>query len=550
MMPHNPTLKDVLQRILWLARQIAWSDSAVIFLEEQGKMIAEEFRSIHRETLLGGGKLGIQESLVNRALKTLKPCLLNEEDRRGSRVFTDENVALAIPIHNYGVLYLGRRSEEDFEAQNITNLVALCQQGHFALMVARLSVSRESLQREEAESRKSAESLLHSVSNIVEMMGEIMSLREPRDVLQHTGENLWRVADFEFWAIVAGLEEGEPRYVLTGPDHRSDIDKDATRNLALLSVKSGRTLSFMNLERLSLPSPGPNINSVLLCPMIADGETIGCLLLASTRVCFSLHERELISTLALQVGSHFWNLHLHSELKLSQAQLVQSSKMAAVGQLAAGVAHELNTPLGAMNLAIEGALRTLTKKPDRAQSRLERALKSGHQLKEIVAKLLHYSTKSSSMGEETDLNQVVEDTLGLVGHQLSLDGVTIESELTADQLILVNQNEIQQVVINLLTNAKDAVSGNERNERLIWIRTWCEADMVSVSVKDNGTGMDDETRAKVFDPFFTTKDVGHGTGLGLSVTSELMEQNGGTVALETALGEGTKFTLSFPRLSY
>ena len=284
---------------------------------------------------------------------------------------------------------------------------------------------------------------------------------------------------------------------------------------------------------------------MLLCPMMADGVCVGCLMLGSSRLYFSRRERELLSTLALLVGSHFWNLHLHESLKLSQAQLIQSSKMAAVGQLAAGVAHELNTPLGAMNLAVEGALRSFEKRPERTVERLQRALRAGGQLAEIVSKLLHYSQQSSAEAEPTSLSGVVQEALDLIGHQLRLQQVEVTSELQELPPVLVNANEIQQVVINLLTNARDAVERRDPQERVVEVKTFSAGDLVVLEVRDNGCGMDEKTLARVFEPFYTTKDVGSGTGLGLSVTRELIEQNQGRILLQSEPDKGTVVRLEF-----
>jgi nitrogen-specific signal transduction histidine kinase len=558
MMPHHPSVRDVLQRVLWLARQLDWSDSAAVFELENGKLVANVFRSPHHNVLSSASAsgLGAQEPLVARALAEGVP---QRREREVGTLFTDESTALAIPIQDYAVLYLGRRSDEPFSERTETDLVALCQQAHFALMVARMSGSRKVLEKEEADSRKVAESLLDSVSSIVEIMGELLALKEPQLVLQCAGDNLDKIADFEFWAIVAGEfgENDRPPYFLANTRKNDPIDREAVLNLSRVGIRAGRTLSFSNMQRLTLPQPSPNLSSALICPMLADGQVIGCLTLGSVRPCFSRHERELLSTLALQVGSHFWNLHLHHELaethealKHSQAQLIQSSKMAAVGQLAAGVAHELNTPLGAMNLAIEGALRVLDNKPERAGSRLERALKSGNQLKEIVSKLLHYSKPTDAEGQETYLHAVVTDALDLLGHQLRLDSVEIEAVLDEVPPIVANHNELQQVVINLLTNARDAILGRSPERPLIEARTFfCTDGTVALSVKDNGTGMDEKTRDRVFEPFFTTKDVGKGTGLGLSVTKEIVDRNGGRIEVDTTPGDGTTIILKFKKPS-
>lgn len=554
MMPRNPTTADVVQRVLWLARQLVWGDSVVLFLLQSGKLTAEAIRSPYRPELLRDSKLGIQEPVVNRALRTQTVCRFEDCDRAEYRIFFEENNALALPVHDLGVLYLGRRSEKPFTEDDITNLVALCQQAYFALCTARLSVSTDDLKREEAQARQSAESLLNSVSGILDIMGGLMALHEPEAVLERTGESLHKIANFNFWVVLAGgLESGQPQYSFKGGQRSEEVDMDAVLDLAQRGAQTDRTLSFVCMERLTLPRPAFDIRSVLICPMVADKQVIGCLMLGSTRHSFSRRERELTSTLALLVGSHFWNLHLHQSLlraheslKLSQAQLVQSSKMAAVGQLAAGVAHELNTPLGAMNLAIEGSLRCIESKPERAVQRLERALVAGNQLREIIRKLLYYSKQSSAEGMPTKLNKVAQDGLDLVRHQLSLDGVQVELESGPDLVVEANHNELQQVVINLLTNARDAVRPLPVSERRVVLSTREDGTDALLIVTDNGSGIDPDTQAKIFDPFFTTKEVGSGTGLGLSVSKELVEKHSGRIEMTSTPGEGTTFTLRFP----
>ena len=141
------------------------------------------------------------------------------------------------------------------------------------------------------------------------------------------------------------------------------------------------------------------------------------------------------------------------------------------------------------------------------------------------------------------------DALELLGHQLRLDNVEVEAELDEVPSIMANHNELQQVVINLLTNARDAVLSRSPDRPLIEARSYCTDDTVALSVKDNGTGMDEKTSERVFEPFFTTKDVGKGTGLGLSVTKEIVDRNGGRIEVETTPGMGTTITLKFKKPS-
>lgn len=231
------------------------------------------------------------------------------------------------------------------------------------------------------------------------------------------------------------------------------------------------------------------------------------------------------------------------ELKESQAALIQSSKLAAIGQLAAGVAHELNTPLAAISVAIDGSLMTLDTKPDRARARLEKATASVEQMREIISKLLFYSRDARSGRSETDLNQVVRDSLQLVGHQLRLDNIEVDLDLRDLPPLNVNANELQQVITNLLLNAKDAMLAPGAPGKRVLIASRREGERSVVSVRDQGVGMTEAVRLRIFEPFYTTKDVGKGTGLGLSTSLQLVQQHGGELKVESQVGQGTTFTI-------
>lgn len=234
------------------------------------------------------------------------------------------------------------------------------------------------------------------------------------------------------------------------------------------------------------------------------------------------------------------------QVKTSQAQVVQSSKMAAIGQLAAGVAHELNTPLGAVSIAVELSIETLDATPERSRKRLEKALESIDQMRGIISKLLFYSRDSRGVRSRVDLNKVMDDSFQLVAHTMKLTGIEVDVLAGPPVVIEANSNELQQVFSNLLINAKDACGAPGAS--LKRIEMWLEEkdQQALVHVKDYGCGMDDETRQRIFDPFYTTKAIGEGTGLGLSTSLELVQQHGGTLSCQSQPGQGTHFIVTLP----
>ena len=221
-----------------------------------------------------------------------------------------------------------------------------------------------------------------------------------------------------------------------------------------------------------------------------------------------------------------------TEQQALETQLVQSEKLAAVGQLVSGVAHELNNPLTSIAGLSEFLLeqKELGKK-DRGHLQViqEQAERAGR----IVRNLLTFARKGSAERVPVDLNDVIRRTLSLTAYDLKLQDITVERELSgALPDVFGDRHGLQQVVLNLLTNAAHAVAENPRERpRQITVSTWFDGQ-VHLRVADTGPGISDEVAQSVFTPFFTTKEPGKGTGLGLSITYSIVESHGGQIALE------------------
>jgi C4-dicarboxylate-specific signal transduction histidine kinase len=239
-----------------------------------------------------------------------------------------------------------------------------------------------------------------------------------------------------------------------------------------------------------------------------------------------------------------------SLLEESQAQLVHTSKLAAVGQLAAGVAHELNSPLGAVMLQLDAASLNLERQRyEKAAEKLASASKAAATAREIISKLLFYSRDASKGLRDVSLNDVVDDTLSLLGQQLCYESLELVVQLGDIPRIQANQNELQQVVTNLLLNARDAVLDPAAGGKNVQILTSCRNGEVILEVRDSGPGIPEAMLTRIFDPFFTTKPAGRGTGLGLSVSHQIVEQHGGRLTAENQPEGGARLLMALPCLT-
>ena len=243
------------------------------------------------------------------------------------------------------------------------------------------------------------------------------------------------------------------------------------------------------------------------------------------------------------------------EKERTQAQLVQSAKMASLGQLVAGIAHEMNNPLSYVyaNLDhLEDFLGKLTAAagetgPEFAAlaaeiARLIQSSRDGaRRTREIVQNLRAFSRPDLGETRPVDLHQCIESTLELL-RPLYRDRIAVHREFGAVPQVPGRAGQLNQVFMNLLANAGEAVG--EKGE--VWIKTWQEGGRVLVSVRDSGPGIPAENLEKVFDPFFTTKAVGKGTGLGLAITYGIVEQHRGEIKVESPQGQGACFTVALP----
>ena len=234
----------------------------------------------------------------------------------------------------------------------------------------------------------------------------------------------------------------------------------------------------------------------------------------------------------------------HERLKASQAQLLHSEKLAAVGQLVAGVAHELNNPL----MAVSGYATLLGLDPSEEETKeyIERINEEAMRAVGIVDNLLSFARKQEHQSRLLSLNQVIESVIKLREYELSLDNVEVFRELDlALPSVNADYQQLQQVFLNLMINSEQAIN-QTGNSGSIKIRTWQENGMVHASVSDTGPGIPEEVRSKVFDPFFTTKEVGEGTGLGLSICYGIIQEHQGIIQAVDASHDGAEFLIKLP----
>ena len=231
-----------------------------------------------------------------------------------------------------------------------------------------------------------------------------------------------------------------------------------------------------------------------------------------------------------------------SERVSLEDQLVQAEKLSSIGLLAAGVAHEVNTPLAVISSQAQMLMKQMPLEDSRTRI-LEKVIKQAFRASEIVNNLLKFSRVSGREFVDLDLNKVIRETLSLAEPMLRSSKISVNVQLASSlPSTSGNQGKLQQVFMNLILNARDAMPrGGE-----LTVATECENSTVHVEFSDTGVGISPEDLKKIFDPFFTTKSTSRGTGLGLAVTYGIIHEHAGKIQVESQIGHGTSFRLEFP----
>ena len=238
-----------------------------------------------------------------------------------------------------------------------------------------------------------------------------------------------------------------------------------------------------------------------------------------------------------------------TEEKQLQQQLIQSEKMAAIGQLVSGVAHELNNPLASISAFAQLLLASRVLSPDQRHS-AEVIANESRRAARIVHNLLTFARQHKAEKVYADINKVVEDTLELRAYELNVRGIRVAREYGEPApTTMADVYQLQQVILNLVTNAVQAMAEVERAHHRLTVRTRARADVVRIEIEDTGPGIPATSLDLVFNPFYTTKPTGKGTGLGLSISLGIVSEHGGRIWAENVPGGGCRFCVELPRVA-
>ena len=573
-------LDAVLQRVAEGARELARSDMAGVMLREPASgAMTPRYVTGHRPEA-GWMRLRIEpgKGISGQVLLTGRPWRTDDytADPRFSKDYLDHaqaegivaGIVVPIPIerHIEGLLYVANRSSRPFGGEDETILVRLAQ--HAAIAIGNAQLFLEAARRRETAER------------LAEVGRRISQSLDPRDVAQRIAESLRALLGVPV-AVVYRLEPASGRLVAIGLV--GDVGPTFGENLTFpvgtggvgQAVRERRVITSLNVledpEIPLTPDLRPRVEqagyrAVLALPLQVQDTIIGAVGLGDQvgRV-FAPEEIKLVQAFADQAAIALENARLYEqaqqayeELSRTQAQLLQTQKMEAIGRLAAGVAHDFNNLLtiikGRSQLVLKRLASTnpLWRDVQLIQTTSDRAAR-------VVEQLLAFSRKQILQPKVIDLNAVVG---GMMDMLRQLIGEDIElAFVPAPELgrVRADVGQLEQVIVNLAVNARNAMRDGGRltieaanvdldegyASRHVGVRPGA---YVRLAVSDTGVGMDERTRVRLFEPFFTTKEVGNGSGLGLATVYGIVEQSGGNILVYSEVGHGTTFKIYLPQV--
>ena len=550
-----PGLQSTSQALVATVDQLVEADDVVIFLSSDLNEDAFPdpffYRADpeHQARLQGIAFTNLSEPVVEDCWKSRAVKSVQATHPSGERLFRSNLVGVALPLSNLGVLYAGRRTAVPFDAGELQRLKWLSDKARLAYESAFRDHAREQKQaqtRQQVDQLRQRVALLGSLIRSAEEMASTLRLEELADRLSSL---LKETLPHSQGMLIFQWDGGPPvKRAWGGTAPPSDV------SLLEAVEKSGKPLLVKDLAGSPFTAPSPGLVSVIASPLFAHGKTCGVVALgAFKKAAFGEEQLDQLRLIAYQAGMAFSNARLYRQVEDarqqlidSQESLIQSSKMSAIGKLAAGVAHELNTPLGVMNLALEQALEMFEERPELAHRMVTKAMTAIERSRTITDRLLAYSRKPTGEEGMVSLEQVVHDTLSFLSYELRKAKIEPQLKLT-DFSVVGRSQELQQVLMNLISNALYSMEELDPAKRFLGVSLREFGQEIVLDVIDGGGGMSPEQVSQVFEPFFTTKPVGKGTGLGLWVSLQIMEQHKGRIEVESQLGRGSRFRMVFPK---
>jgi signal transduction histidine kinase len=480
----------------------------------------------------------------------------------------DSISSIAIPLKYrgqlIGTIYLESKKESAYSAYDEHLLLLIA--GYLAGLV------ENSRLREEAEARARNLGLIH------EVVQQVLGLTDIVEMAQIAAELMAKNFVYELALVMLADEEGRlsirgvggtaAQVVHPGLANLEDLDQPSVVNHVF---KTGKRVVANDVthESLFVPIPGWDAGSEMCVPLREGGRIIGILDVESQhKNAFSPNDLLALESLAGILASVVANAGQYQQLqntvlelqetqqelqarigalKDAESRLVQAAKLAAVGEMSAGVAHELNNPLTTVVGFTELVMDEL---PDDSPHKkdLDLALREARRARTVVRRLLDFSRQSETVRVRTDMNEVVTDVLALMRHLMMTSNVNIVMNFQRDlPWISVDRNQMKQVMLNLFHNALNAMP-KEGGEITITTRLIKQYDSgwLTISINDTGQGIPQENLNRIFEPFFTTRSGTGGTGLGLSVTYGIVTEHGGKIEVESQVGGGSTFTVWLP----
>jgi two-component system, NtrC family, sensor kinase len=339
-------------------------------------------------------------------------------------------------------------------------------------------------------------------------------------------------------AVLAELRHKATRWTTADIKDFCSRGRAIGKNSYLLSSNDAAKYDPLKSSLRYEPNPYWNTGDEMLIPLCsARGGYLGCIALDDPRAVEAVNGDELSRIEVLAA-----DLAVALELKSLQGQLIRSEKLAALGQLVAGVAHELNNPLTAV--MGYGELLSEDVPSGAVRERLDKLVNEGRRMKKIVENLLRFSRQRAVDRQSLDLRPVVDDVLALRQYYVRTRGLEVIVDIQQDMPhVAVDEDQFKQILLNLINNAIDAVE-SEQGVKRITVRAFATGNRAVLEVEDTGPGFADVSRA--FDPFYTTKPVGKGTGLGLSICYGIIREHDGEIRLENLQPRGARVSVELP----